>query len=110
VVQPFHRRYAVWIASVTCVLVAAVMLAAGAVYMANKPAFPRATATILVSLDGVRPEYLGRGHTPTLASLGTRASPGYAAACLGMALITRPHTSLPRPPRPQPRGAFGPRP
>jgi len=82
-VQPFHRRYAVWIASLTCLLVAAVMLAAGAVYMANKPAFPRATATILVSLDGVRPEYLIRGHTPTLTSLGTRASPDQAVTSFG---------------------------
>ena len=48
-------------------ILASVVLAACA--HATAPASPRAALTILVSIDGFRADYFGRGPTPTLAAL-----------------------------------------
>jgi hypothetical protein len=58
------------------VVVLAALLGGGALYLANLPA-PRtdaAIATILISIDGARPDYLERGVSPNLLGVGTSAA------------------------------------
>lgn len=69
--QACYRRYAVWIASLTCLVVVAGLLAGGAIYIANIP--EPDYVTILISIDGVRPDYLTRGVSPNLLRLGIYA-------------------------------------
>ena len=58
-----------WIASLTCLVVVAGLLAGGAIYIANIP--EPGYVTILISIDGMRPDYLTRGVSPNLLRLGT---------------------------------------